>query len=109
MEKWNQATSEPTHPERFALFRPVRYTRGASSSTIETRHGGEGTGVTVNLSQGGLCLLMDWAPAFQEVLRILIPMPVPVARTPSLAEVRWVRALPLEGKPFYLVGLHFLI
>lgn len=109
MEKWNQATGEPTHSERFALFRPVRYMRGASPCTTGSGYGGEGTGVTINLSQDGLCLLMDWAPAFQEVLRILIPMPVPVARTPSLAEVRWARALPLEGKPFYLVGLHFLI
>jgi len=36
-------------------------------------------------------------------------MPVPWARTPTLAEVRWVRHLPFGWEGLCAVGLKFLL
>jgi hypothetical protein len=60
-------------------MRPILYQRTAA--------------FTINVSSGGMCLLMDWAPEWQEVLRVQVPMRIAVAKTPTPAEVRGGRAL----------------
>jgi len=67
------------------------------------------TGLTVNMSSRGLCVLLDWFPEQGEVLRVHIPTPVTTAQTPTLADVRWVRSMPLKGKVMAIVGLKFLV
>ncbi len=91
--------SLPAHAPR--AVRTQREARGLAAP--------EGAGITVNVSSGGLCLLLDWAPPVQEVLQVHVPMPATLAQTPTLAEVRWVRPLPFTDNGTYFVGLKFLL
>lgn len=73
----------------------------------------DGLGLTVNVSTGGLCLIIDRAPVFRELMRVQVPMPGTLVRTPTLAEVRWVRPVRLRedstGDSAYFVGLQFML
>jgi hypothetical protein len=45
------------------------------------------------------------------VLKVYVPTPVTVAETPTLAEVRWTRKMPIgkpNGQGAYFVGLKFM-
>jgi len=66
-------------------------------------------GLTVNVSSAGLCLLVDWFPKPGEILRVHLPLSTVGATTPTLADVRWVRALPFEGSGLAMVGLKFIV
>ncbi len=106
--EWSQVAGAQHHFDRFPLMRPVQYELSAAREA----HGlalPEGAGITVNVSSGGLCLLLDWAPPVQEVLRVHVPMPATLTQTPTLAEVRWVRPLPFADNGAYFVGLKFLL
>jgi len=49
---------------------------------------------------------MDQSPEVTQVLKVYVPTPILLAGTPTLAEVRWTKRLPL-GKPGG-VGMHFV-
>ena len=100
-------TGAQQHLDRFPLMRPVQYELSAAREARDLAP--EGAGITVNVSSGGLCLLLDWAPPVQEVLRVHVPMPATLAQTPTLAEVRWVRPLPFTDNGTYFVGPRFLL
>jgi len=102
--EWSQVAGAQHHLDRFPLMRLVQYELSAARDLAP-----EGAGITVNVSSGGLCLLLDWAPPVQEVLRVHVPMPATLAQTPTLAEVRWVRPLPFTDNGAYFVGLRFLL
>jgi len=109
---WSEVTGEQQRGDRFPLMRLVRYESSAPLDQLDQEavsHGEEGAGLTVNVGNGGLCLLIEHAPQVHEVLRLHVPMPVPWARTPTLAEVRWVRHLPFGWEGLYAVGLKFLL
>jgi hypothetical protein len=67
------------------------------------------TGLIINLSTRGLCVLLDWSPELGEVLRIHVPTPVAMTQTPTLADVRWVQVLPFREHHFVVAGLKFLV
>ena len=64
---------------------------------------------SVNVSSGGMCLLVTCPPVAQEVFRVHVPMAVPVAKTPTLAQVRWSRPLSFESTELYFVGVQFIL
>jgi len=69
-----------------------------------------GKALSVNISSGGMLILMEQAPAIEQVMKVYVPTPITVAETPTLAEVRWTRRLPF-GKAnggAYFVGLKFI-
>ena len=69
-----------------------------------------GKALSLNISSGGMLVLMDQAPAIEQVLKVYVPTPISIAETPTLAEVRWTRRLPF-GKTnggAYFVGLKFM-
>jgi hypothetical protein len=73
--------------------------------------GHQGKALSVNISSGGMLLLMDQAPAIEQVLKVFVPTPITIAETPTLAEVRWTRRLPFgrnNGTGPYFVGLKFM-
>jgi PilZ domain len=108
--EWPIANDLQKHNERVALLRPIQYemTTPLDEQPDLPRRG---TALSLNISSGGMLVLMDQAPEAEQVLKILVPTPTSLAETPTLAEVRWSRKLPFgknnNGGPFF-VGLKFL-
>ncbi len=116
--QWNQADwsgewSNLQRRDRFPLIREVHYEPSVPAGEelmVENQQGQRfSKGLTINVGNGGVCLLMDRAPEIREIVKIHVPMPITSAKTPTLAEVRWQRALPVERNGVYVVGLKFLL
>lgn len=108
--EWAMADCLENHRERIALLRPIPYEvtvlmEGQSDSVRS------GKALSLNISSGGMLVLMDQAPEVEQVLKVLVPTPSSRAETPTLAEVRWTRRVPfgranIQGT--YFVGLKFM-
>jgi hypothetical protein len=108
--EWPIMESHQQHSERVALLRPIPYEMtmpiGKPPQAIH-----RGKALSVNISNGGMLVLMDHAPAVEQVLKVYVPTPITLAETPTLAEVRWTRRLPFgrtNGNGLYFVGLKFM-
>lgn len=108
--EWPMRDSQENHSERVALLRPIPY---EMTVTMEDVVGATpiGRALSLNISRGGMLVLMDQAPQVDQVLKVYVPTPVTLAETPTLAEVRWTRKLPFgksnENGPCF-VGLKFM-
>mgnify|MGYP001224353983 FL=1 len=108
--EWPMTDSQKSHSERAALLRPILYelTTPVEVSAASTH---SGKALSLNISSGGMLVLMDQVPAIEQVMKVYVPTPISRAETPTLAEVRWTRKLPF-GKPngngAYFVGLRFI-
>ena len=112
--EWNRQSSGDEQPRRnrIPLMRPVSYERTESFSETGGLGGHEDrneTALSINVSSGGMCLLMDREPDIQDVLRVHVPMPAALAKTPTLAEVCWKRPVPMGRDALYFVGLKFVL
>lgn len=108
--EWPMKDSHENHSERAALLRPIPY---EMTSPLEDQTAGAraGKALSLNISSGGILMLMDQAPAVEQVLKVYVPTPIPIAETPTLAEVRWTRKMPFSranGNGAYFVGLKFM-
>ena len=102
--------SQENHSERAALLRPIPYEMTAPIEDL-TKSASTGKALSLNISSGGMLVLMDRAPQVEQVLKVYVPTPVTIAETPTLAEVRWTRKLPfgrVNGDGAYFVGLKFM-
>lgn len=108
--EWPMTDSQESHSERAALLRPIPYEMTAPMDNPTSSVLG-GKALSLNISNGGMLVLMDHAPDIEQVLKVYVPTPITIAETPTLAEVRWTRKLPF-GKPngngAYFVGLKFM-
>ena len=95
--------------DRVSCCRTVRLERTADCDASSNDGSCTLTGLTLNVSNYGVCVLLDWFPRTGEVLRIHMPMPVPSSHTPTLADVRWVNVLPFRGRDLAITGLKFLV
>lgn len=108
--EWPIRDSYENHSERVALLRPIVYEMTAP----EAGNGNLGMGgkaLSLNISSGGMLVLMDQVPHVQQVLKVYVPTPITLAETPTLAEVRWTRKLPIGNSSShvtYFVGLKFM-
>ena len=105
---WPIVPSDQQHNERVALMRPIPYEMTVSmvQDPIVPR---TGYALSINLSSGGMLVLMDQVPGIEQVLKVNVPTPLPHAEIPTLAEVRWARKVPLgESENLCFVGLKFL-
>ncbi len=103
-------TNYQQHSDRVALLRAIPYemTMPIEGQADAIR---SGKALSLNISSGGMLVLMDQAPEPEQVLKVLVPTPASVAGTPTLAEVRWTRRLPFgrpNGQKAYFVGLKFM-
>lgn len=109
--EWPIMTNFQKHSERVALLRPIPYEMTAPVDDPVTAVR-QGKALSVNISSGGMLLLMDQAPAIEQVLKVFVPTPITMAETPTLAEVRWTRRLPFGrangNSAAYFVGLKFM-
>ena len=108
--EWPMTESQKSHSERAALLRPILYemttpVEGPAASS----HSGKA--LSLNISSGGMLVLMDQVPAVEQVMKVYVPTPISMAETPTLAEVRWTRKLPFgkpSGEAACFVGLKFM-
>ena len=108
--EWPMTDCQKSHSERAALLRPILYEMTTPAEATATS-AQSGKALSLNISSGGMLVLMDQAPDVNQVLKVYVPTPVAVAETPTLAEVRWARRLPFgqgTGTGPYLVGLKFM-
>lgn len=108
---WKIEDSNQNHSERVALMRPILYEMTSLGHGSRNASAREGKALSLNISSGGVLVLMDRAPGIEQVLKIYVPTPIAFAETPTLAEVRWTRKLPFgssAGNGIYFVGLKFL-
>lgn len=111
--EWPIKESHENHSERAALLRPIVYEMTSSEKCEQEGHLQvmDGTALSLNISGGGMLVLMDKAPDVEQVLKVYVPTPITSAETPTLAEVRWIRKFPFElsrGHSAYFVGLKFM-
>ncbi len=112
--EWSTAPNQQQHQERIALMREIYYEMSSLPGdedivSQEQRVGEQGKALSLNISSGGMLLLMESAPEVERVFRVHVPTPITKAKTPTLAEVRWVRKVPfLDQNGLYFVGLKFL-
>jgi hypothetical protein len=108
--EWPMTDSQKSHSERAALLRPILYEM-TTPVEIQAASTHSGKALSLNISSGGMLVLMDQAPVIEQVMKVYVPTPISMAETPTLAEVRWTRKLPF-GKPngsgAYFVGLKFM-
>lgn len=108
--EWPIKDSHENHGERVALLRPILYEVTASESGKSSAVK-EGRALSLNISNGGILVLMGQAPDIEQVLKVYVPTPITMAETPTLAEVRWTRKLPFGksvSQAAYFVGLKFM-
>lgn len=108
--EWSTIDCQKSHSERVALLRPIPYEM-TSPVERDSAAPSDGRALSLNISSGGMLLLMDKAPEVEQVLKVYVPTPITAAETPTLAEVRWSRALPFgqnNGAGPYFVGLKFM-
>jgi hypothetical protein len=96
--------------ERIPTMRPINYELYETSDGYDTITPRPGNALFLNISAGGMLLLMDHAPTVRQVMKLYVPTPVGRAKTPTLAEVRWTRPSPTAPSyGTYLVGVKFMI
>ncbi len=100
--------AEQRRPGRVPLLRRIDYELSVSLEG-EQDPPKQGHALSMNVSDAGICLLMEHAPNCKAVLRLHLPISLSSAKTPTLAEVRWVRELPFDSANIHLVGLRFLL
>jgi hypothetical protein len=124
---WPVSPSPEQHRERYSLMRSIPYEVTAiieglgleddddDEETLlgpQVTEGRHGNALSLNICSGGMLLLMDGAPRMESVVKLHVPTPIPTAKTPTLAEVRWVRRLPFEDggdRNLYFVGMKFIL
>lgn len=108
--EWPIRDSYENHSDRAVLLRPILYEMTAPEAGNGNLVIG-GKALSLNISSGGMLVLMDQAPDIKQVLKIHVPTPITIAETPTLAEVRWTRKLPMgdsSSRVTYFVGLKFM-
>ena len=108
--EWPIRDSYENHSERAALLRPILYEMTALEAGNANLVKG-GKALSLNISSGGMLVLMDQAPDIKQVLKVYVPTPITIADTPTLAEVRWTRKLPIGDSSSHVthfVGLKFM-
>ena len=108
--EWPIATNFQKHNERVALMRPIHY---EMTTPVESNaaSGQRGKALSINISSGGMLIIMDQPPVVEQVLKVYVPTPMVAAETPTLAEVRWTRKVPFtkgNGVGPFFVGLKFM-
>jgi hypothetical protein len=109
MEKWSQFFDLQPRPDRVSCIRELRLERTAQHEHVGQNLQPVLTGLSINLSSRGLCVLLDWQPEHGEVLRVHVPTPVVMMQVPTLADVRWIRVLAFKNHSFVIAGLKFLV
>lgn len=94
--------------ERKLLIRPCRYemTESHEGRPLMSH---EGYGLSVNVSDQGMLLLLPQPPQVQQVFDVLAPMPAESSPTAYVVEVRWTKQVAADEEGcLWLAGVRFL-
>lgn len=115
-EEWKHSLAERQRQSaRVPFMRAIRYEASEALPTDEYQHepytpARQGEALCINISSGGVLLMMDWDPQLERIIRLDVPTPVSPVRTPTLTQVRWKRKAPSgEKNGRYFVGLKFIV
>ena len=105
--------NEPPNRERrrserlpLILSCPYELTRVSGTDTVELS---EGLTLSLNISAGGMLLLMPQSPGERKVFEVHAPSLAKLEKTTRLVEVRWTRDFSFGvGTKVYLVGVESL-
>jgi PilZ domain len=107
---WPITDTQRSHSARATLLRSIPYEMTIQGETpAASTHRGEL--LSLNISNGGMLVLMDQAPAIEQVMKVHMPTPINMAEVPTLAEVCWTKPLPFgksDGEGAVFVGLKFI-
>ena len=73
--EWPMTDCQENHSERAALLRPIQYemTMPVEGSAAPSQ---SGRALSLNISRGGMLVLMDRPPAIDQVMKIYVPTPI---------------------------------
>lgn len=96
-------------PSRLPFLRFVTYDLGASETF--DGNGQKGQAAAINVSEGGLCLLVNHLLREADIIRVELPLADVATTSATLAEVKWSKAVPWsqDDSPQYFVGIQFLL
>ena len=109
---WPTMPSQQKHSERVTMIRPVHYetTSPVDPDLFEDHfESRRGKALTLNISSGGMLVVMDHAPELLQLLNLNVPTPINMTHIPTLAEVAWTRPLPMGPHDLHFVGLKFVL
>lgn len=102
------------HSDRMPFMHTIAYgmIRAGLWRAYEGGNGTAGYALSLNIGPQGLLVLMDREPVIDQMMRISVPSPIREISIPTMANVRWIRRVPLIcGKihPLFFVGLRFML
>lgn len=109
---WPTMPNQQKHTERVTMIRPVEYesTGPIDSDLFEDRFTSRtGKALTLNISSGGMLVVMDHAPDLLQLLKVHVPIPIHMTHIPTLVEVAWTRPFPMGPHDLHFVGLKFVL
>lgn len=110
---WGLIMNRRLYGKRYSLLESVEYAILNSGIWEQEQCHNDvvNRGFLININSQGLLVLMDWAPAIDQMVRISVPSPYCGISTRTLADVRWTKSAPLgsvDMKTVCFVGLRFV-
>jgi len=101
--------TERRRPTRLPFIRLVTY--GLSSTQKPEPAQRRSEAAAINVSDGGLCLLVNEPIHEANIIRVDLPLADVATTSPTLAEVKWAKQVPWSqhNSPQYFVGVQFLL
>ena len=96
-------------PNRLPFLRFITY--GHSAADTFDGDGHKSHAAAINVSEGGLCLLVQGLLQETEIIRVDLPLADVSTTSSTLAEVKWLKPVPWSHPetPQYFVGIQFLL
>jgi len=103
------ASQSRRRPSRLPFLRFITY--GHSASNGFDGNGHKSHAAAINVSEGGLCLLVHGPLQETDIIRVDLPLADVSTTSATLAEVKWLKPVPwsLPEEPQYFVGVQFLL
>ena len=96
-------------PSRLPFLRFITYGVGAPGALDAQPRRNQAA--AINVSDGGLCLLVNEPMNEADILRLDLPLADVATTSSTLAEVKWLKLVPwaTDRSPEYFVGVQFLL
>jgi len=105
---WSIRANDQRHTDRVIFMRSIFYEIPARWEH-ERQAFQQDRALSLNISSGGILLLVDIALDIQQILKLFVPSVLHAAQTPTLGEVRWTRPVPFDlTDRLFFVGVEFV-